>query len=856
MGIQRTGRFARRSAVVAGIALFLGAIVAAFVIHPSAPASVRLLLRVGLILLAGAFLLFAMVLAYRTGVQQRTLARREATLHAVAYATARFLGEQGWEECVNDVLGRLAEAVGASRAYVFENIVGEDGELRMDERFEWVAPGIAQTIQDPGNHEWRYVDGYTHWLEILPTGAAVVGNRDASSGQELADLIDEDIQSTVFVPIFASQDWWGFMGFDDCERPRTWEPTEVDLLKVVASNLGVSIERQRAHQLQRAAETRYRALVEHIPAITYADALNDEAKTLYMSPQVQDILGYAPFEWTSVEDKWVRVLHPEDRERAVAENNRHNSTGKPFDMEYRLIAKDGRVVWMHDVAVIVRDDEGRPLYSQGFMQDITAQKKAEEELAFLAYHDKRTGLPNRAMFEELLQLAVTRARRHEVGVAVLCLDVDDFKLVNDSLGHEKGDEVLGLLAERLREATRETDLVARLSGDQFLLLLSDLERSDVGELDGALLTAESVAERIEEALREHFVVGDTELYLSASIGISVFPHHASDTAELVQGAEFAMHQAKKGGRGGWVMSGAAGIDSITKLSFVTRLRKAVEGRHWRLHYQPVVELATGEMIGVEGLLRWQDPGSEMIPPGEFIPLAEELGLIESIGDWVVEEIAAQGARWRAEGLALDLGFNLSPRQLWQSDLTQSIVSRLESGGVEPQQVVVEITESSAVRDFDRWQFVLGELRAKGLRLALDDFGTGYSSLSRLRHLPIEILKIDRSFVSAAHTDPQAASIVTAIIELGRGLGMKTLAEGIETESEWRFLAAQGCQLGQGFYFSKPVPADEISARIRSGELSVAATARGSVSRPRATVIANTLDSDGTGAPGAGAREPS
>ncbi len=282
-----------------------------------------------------------------------------------------------------------------------------------------------------------------------------------------------------------------------------------------------------------------------------------------------------------------------------------------------------------------------------------------------------------------------------------------------------------------------------------------------------------------------------------------------------------MHESKRAGRGGSVVSTAGAIDSVAKLAFVTRLRKAVEGRLWTLHYQPIVELSTGAMTGVEALLRWQEPDGEMIPPNAFIPLAEELGLIEAIGDWVVEELARQAADWRAEGLELELGFNLSPRQLWQPDLADRILARLESAGVAPGNVVVEITESSAVKDFDRWQSVLGELRSHGLRLALDDFGTGYSSLWRLRSLPIEILKVDRSFVSRVHEDPEAASIVTAIIELGRGLGMKTLAEGIETEQEWRFLAEHGCQLGQGFYFSRPVPAEEILGKYRSGELVLA-----------------------------------
>ncbi|HSD48593.1 MAG TPA: EAL domain-containing protein, partial [Actinomycetota bacterium] len=277
------------------------------------------------------------------------------------------------------------------------------------------------------------------------------------------------------------------------------------------------------------------------------------------------------------------------------------------------------------------------------------------------------------------------------------------------------------------------------------------------------------------------------------------------------------------GPGGFAASEEGAVDAATKLAFVTKLRRAVEREDWMLHYQPVVQLATGGIVGVEALLRWRGPDGEIIPPNEFIPLAEELGLIEAIGDWVVEEIVRQDEQWRAEGVALEMGFNLSPRQFWQPDLAQRILTRLDARGVDPTKVMVEITESSAMRDPDRAHDVLWDLHERGLRVAIDDFGTGYSSLSRLRSFPIDVLKIDRSFVSHLDEDPEAAHIVGAFIQLGRGLGMTTLAEGIETEGEWRFLAEQGCELGQGYYFSRPVPAAEISARIRAGELTVAST---------------------------------
>jgi diguanylate cyclase (GGDEF)-like protein len=442
---------------------------------------------------------------------------------------------------------------------------------------------------------------------------------------------------------------------------------------------------------------------------------------------------------------------------------------------------------------------------------------------FLANHDKLTGLPNRAMFDELVELAVARARRQGDGVAVLHLDLDNFKLVNDSLGHEAGDALILELAERLKEATQEADLIARPGGDEFFLLLSDIERTPpiAGGAAAELVLAESVTTRVQQALQVPFVLAGNEVYATASIGVSLFPHDEDDASTLVQNAEAAMFQSKKAGPGGHLVHVDDDADSLSRLSLTTRLRKAVENQTWTLHYQPLVSLVDGSMMGVEALIRWPDPNGGLVPPGEFIPLAEEMGLIEAIGDWVVEEIGRQDRAWREAGLGLEISFNLSPRQMWQPDLVEKVVSRLERAGMDPTKVVVEITESTAMTDPDHTQRVLFDLHNRGLQLAIDDFGTGYSSLARLKHLPVDILKIDRSFVRDVDNDRDAASMVSAMITLASNLGMTPLAEGIETEGEWRFLADRGCPLGQGFYFSKPVPPEDILAMHRRSSIHVA-----------------------------------
>ena len=603
---------------------------------------------------------------------------------------------------------------------------------------------------------------------------------------------------------------------DDCVLIRDEHGTPMYWLGLMLDVTDDATTRGELHE----ARSKYGALVEQIPAIVYVDVADEQMTTTYVSPQILPLLGCTPEEYVSDPDLWARMLHADDREAAIETYLRGRELGQPFVYEYRLVAKDGRVLWFRDSAIVLTDADGRPALIQGVMLDITERKAAEAQIAYLAYHDKLTGMANRAMFDELLELSLTRARRNGGGVAVISVDLDDFKLVNDSLGHERGDELITALADRLREATRDSDLVARPGGDEFLVLLADLDTSAPlpGGQSGGSITAEAVAMRIQEAMRQPFEIAGTELYLTASQGISVFPEDADDATTLLTNAETAMFQSKRMGPGGFVLHSIGTGDAMTRLSMSTRLRKAVEQKQWMLHYQPLIELDSSRMYGVEALIRWPEPSGGLVPPGEFIPLAEEMGLIEAIGDWVVEEICRQDAQWRAEGLELEIGFNLSPRQLWQPDLVAKMVAPIVIAGIDPARVTVEITESTAMTDPDRTVELLKEMHDRGLKLAIDDFGTGYSSLARLKHMPVDILKIDRSFVREVDLDRDAASMVSAMISLAHNLGMTPLAEGIETEGEWRYLADRGCPLGQGYFFSRPVPASDILALHRRQSL--------------------------------------
>lgn len=766
-------------------------------------------------------------------MKDKELAKRaEDTLAACAEAIEKLGRAESWREIAPEILELLGIAAEADRAYLFENSTRGDGEIVQDECYEWTAPRISSTIDIPDNHGWPYSEGMTRWAALLGAGEVLHGPVTTFPEDEQADLKEEGILSTACVPVFAGETWWGYLGFDDCSTERLWSTVEVAALRVGAVAIGSAIYRERLDEERRSAEVYLRSHLENLPAVTYIEVTSttralgyDEA---YISPQVEDLIGYTQEEWVGDADLslWATTIHPDDRARVEEVATRTTKTGEPYLAEYRMKnRKTGQWVWVRDQAHLVTMDGVRP-YWHGIMVDITEQKLAEEQLAYVAQHDRLTDLPNRPMFEELLDLALARAQRGDLGVAVLYLDLDNFKLLNNSLGHEAADDLIRQLPERLRGALRETDIVARQGSDEFLVLLADIdggaEGSEVGA-DNALLTAESVVTRIQSALSSPFDIAGTEVFTTASIGISLFPSSATDAQSLLSQADAATYRSKAVGPGGYAIFSSETSEALDQLSFATRLRKAVESKPWALHYQPLVDSESGRMIGVEALLRWEDPQAGFIPPGEFIPLAEETGLIVAIGDWVTGELFRQAGVWLDRGIELDeMSFNISPRQLWQPRLVENILGHLEASSIDPGRVVIEITESAAMIDPERTQRILWELHGRGFRLAIDDFGTGYSSLSRLKHMPVSILKIDRAFVKDIPDDPDAVRMVGAIVGLAKSLDMRPLAEGIETAEQRRFLVESGCELGQGYYFSRPVPPSGIEEIHDRGGMTIMA----------------------------------
>jgi diguanylate cyclase (GGDEF)-like protein/PAS domain S-box-containing protein len=671
------------------------------------------------------------------------------------------------------------------------------------------------------------------------------------------------------------------------------------------------------------AQARFRQLVEQVPTVTYICDAGEPLAVRYISPQIEAWTGYAPEEWTADRDFYLGVVHPDDRERVLAELGRCTRAEVEVDVEYRLVASDGSVLQIWDKETLIRDAHGTVLSSQGVLIDVTelrstkaalemserrlrtvvdsapvvlfaldadgtitlsegrgldalgldpgeavgrtmrdlygkvpamqfdaaykramagetvtdvvqvkdvvfevvlspgvgehavtglatnvtARHRSERQLEHAVYHDALTGLPNRPALERRLGVAVEQARADGCSLAVLNLDIDGFKDVNDSLGHQAGDELIRVVAERLQARVGDAYPLHRHVGDEFVLLLDGVPG------DGRAL-AEAVASELLDALRAPFRVGGADLTLGASLGISLFPADAGDAVDLLKHADIAMYQAKRTSRGGHALYDAAVDDAKRRLDLSNRLRAALARRELELHYQPVFDLATGLPIAVEALIRWNDPERGMVSPAEFIPLAEETGLIEPVGKWVLGEVCRQARVWRDLGIVVKIAYNASPQELTKPGFARRLGERMAAHGIRPGTLTVEIIES-ALSDPAAVAPVLERVAALGVQIAIDDFGAGFSSLTRLRDLTVHTLKLDRTFLHGVPDDERAVGFITAVLALASHLGLQVVAEGIETEEQLEFLRGECCRFGQGYHLARPMPAAQVTELLRA-----------------------------------------
>ncbi|RZI43020.1 EAL domain-containing protein [Herbaspirillum sp. HC18] len=567
-------------------------------------------------------------------------------------------------------------------------------------------------------------------------------------------------------------------------------------------------ERLKAEAVLRESEERFRVAFNQA-AVGLAHVAPD-GRWVMVNNKLCDIVGYSRAELLCM--SFQDITHPEDLVADLA-LGRRMSAGEVDEKtrEKRYRHKNGYYIWVNLTSSMVRDTEGNPKYYSTVVEDISRRKQIEEELLHLANHDALTSLPNRSLLLDRLAQALVFAGKSGGQVAVVLIDLDRFKNINDSLGHDIGDKIIVEIARRLSASVRIGDTVARLGGDEFVLIRPDAAREDA---------VATMAQQVLAALSRPITVQGHEFYPTGSIGISMFPRDGLDAQTLLKNADTAMYRAKDAGRNNFQFyAHEMNSRALDRLKLETGLRRALEREEFIVHYQPQMDIASGQVVGVEALLRWQQPGRAMVQPNDFIPIAEETGLIVPIGEWVLRRACAQIRSWRQAGMFPDLkiAVNLSARQFKQQDMVKMVSRVLEETGCLPGWLELEITESVIMENPGEATETLHRLSRMGVHLSIDDFGTGYSSLSYLKRFPIDALKIDRSFVRDITTDADDAAIAKAVIALAHSLKLSVIAEGVETAEQLDFLRRQKCDHMQGYYLSEPLPVEQFEAFMRQSK---------------------------------------
>jgi diguanylate cyclase (GGDEF)-like protein/PAS domain S-box-containing protein len=577
----------------------------------------------------------------------------------------------------------------------------------------------------------------------------------------------------------------------------------------------VSGERRAQHQLQQLQDALRRSL-EAGNACMFHHPIDPEAKNGVQRINTSDawqvnsaaVYGYPPGHEMTVDDVMAR-LHPDDQETFErAWQATLAQGGNQVEVECRLLMPDGQTRWLlAKMHYVLATQAGETGYVSGMCMDITERKRTEERIAHMATHDALTGLPNRALCGELVQRAIEQQRRYDRPFALMFVDLDRFKIINDTLGHEAGDELLLQVSQRFRKALRASDMVARLGGDEFVVMADECAGPE---------QAAAVARELLSAALTPFTLAGQECRVTASIGIVLCPRDGSDEQTLLKHADIAMYHAKEEGKNNFQFySPALNAQSLERLTLESALRRALECGEFTLHYQPKIDFAGGHITGSEALLRWDSATLGAVSPTRFIPVAEDTGLIVPIGRWVLREACEQAVRWQRAGLApLPVAVNLSARQFADDGLYDDIVGALHASGLDPRLLEIELTEGMVMHNVERASELLCRLKERGVRVAIDDFGTGYSSLAQIRRFPIDTLKVDRSFVRGIQGDAEGQAIADAIIAMGHSLSLTVIAEGVETPEEAQFLRSRRCDEMQGYHFSKPLPAAAFEALVR------------------------------------------
>jgi diguanylate cyclase (GGDEF)-like protein/PAS domain S-box-containing protein len=746
------------------------------------------------VLSAASIVLFLLVVLRMAGLirQQERSAERERALRQAGAALVTATSREGIHEA----------AIDAARA-----LAGEDAAIRMCDEPE----GDAQLVvvaaaggEDAHGVRFAFSTLQEWKRQRLLEGDAYVVRSYESTLRDPLRLPDGADGSVFVAPLFIRDELRGLMVV---ATPEELPRSEADSLRALSSQVALALESAALTEdlVIKQSEARFASLVSNSSDVVCV--LDPDTTVTYASPSTSRVLGFDPghVEGTRFAD----LVHPDDLTRVLQFMSPvGDAEGHTGLVEFRIRCRDGEFVQTETLRTsLLHDPNVRGIVLN--IRDVTERKQFEEQLSHQAFHDTVTTLANRALFHDRVTHALERQIREHEPISVLFMDLDDFKTINDSLGHAAGDQLLYEVGERLKGCLRAADTAARLGGDEFAILLEDGEEG---------VQAADVAERIMQMLEEPFTLEGKEVFVRASVGIATAGgDRAGHVEELLRNADVAMYMAKERGKGRYqVFEPAMHDTALKRLELKADLQRAIEHQEYRLHYQPVIELETGRISGVEALVRWVHPVRGLVPPLDFIPLAEETGLIVPIGRWVLHEACRYAVELQQRfptDPPLHMAVNLSARQIARPELVDEVRETLAETGLDPHSLVLEITESVMMQDMDLSIERLGALKAIGVQLAVDDFGTGYSSLNYIRRFPVDILKVDKSFVDGVSEGGEASALTAAVIELASILNLKPVAEGIERADQLERLLELRCDLGQGFYFAKPLPAEELASLL-------------------------------------------
>lgn len=732
---------------------------------------------------------------------EEALELRDRIFHAITIGTTLMLKEDSLELGMSAALGVLGRAIDVDRVLVIEKPDQTSPPVRL--RYFWEADEAGPCLGKEGFAQVKVLtETIAGWHAPLAEGKAVVTHLLETEG-DLRSLFEQTgSKSILLMPIFVEERLWGTIGIHACKSERNWTTLETETLATFSSVIGSLLQREITRAELETSEARFRAVSE-----TARDAIvliDSHGRAVYWNQATERLLGYSPSEnetkpiqdWL-VPPRYCYLLEAELAELAALSSV--SSAGKKLEIS-AVCRERGEVPAELSIAGMRLAEEW---YAVGILRDISERKQAEQMILQLAHTDELTGLANRRTFVAAVQNAIARARRNREGFAVLYLDLDHFKDVNDVLGHPVGDELIKRVAETLKGSVRQTDTVARFGGDEFAVLASEVK--DPTGL--AVLSTKLIS-----ALHEPFEVQDNIIRTGASLGIAIYGPDSADAESLLAHADIALYRAKQEGRGIYkFFTESMDIEVRERVQLAAELREAIAQSKLALVYQPQVDIASGRIVGLEALLRWQHPELGFVPPDKFVATAETSGQITALGRWVMETSFRQVRQWLDEGLEIpSIAVNFSPLQFRSAlELEQDIADILNRYGLQPDILEIELTETALMETSREYNELLQRIRDKGCKLAIDDFGTGYSSLDYLRHLPVDRIKIDRSFISKITTDQGDATIVKAAINIAHDFGLTVIAEGVETAEELAMLKTWGCNEVQGYYFARPMAPEDL-----------------------------------------------